>query len=151
MIRKRNNYIKKTNTLGVKRYLMPCYGSRDIYNYYRKDIKKRIVSIDNINYKQHRDILEVYNKKIVDLLVKGYDVKLPHLGELRVRKKFLTLDVLPVKNVLSEGKWVPKVKYRKKGARVKNIMFYSFKAGGVFMRKLNTHFKNDGYKRYFEV
>lgn len=159
MIRQRFNYNNKTSKLGKVKYLMPCYGGRDIYNFYRKDIKKRIPSIYNINYKQHRDILDLYNKKISDLLLDGYDVKIPALGYLVLRKKYITSDTMNSGyttnshiNNLSEGKWKPFVKFRKKGINVKNIMYYSFKPGGNFIRKIDKVFKTTvGHKRYYEL
>lgn len=164
MIRKRYNYINKTNKLGRRKYLMPCYGGRDIYNHYRKDIRKRIPSIYNIGYKQHRDILDIYNKKLSDLLLQGYDIKIPSLGYLILRKKFISSDTMNsgynngyirpthYHNTLTEGKWKPFIKFRKRGIHVKNIMYYSFKPGGNFVRKISNIFKtSDGHKRYFEL
>lgn len=155
MIRKRTNYINKTEIHGKLKYLMPCYGGRDIYNYYRKNIRKRIPSKYNINYKQHRDILECYNKKIVNLLIEGYEVKMPSLGFLTIRKKWITnenYNMRAKKKILTEGKWKAFVKFKRNNTRVKNIFFYSFKAGGVFQRKIAAVFAtNDGHKRYFEV
>jgi len=164
MIRKRFNYIKKTNKIGVKKYLMPCYGGRDIYNFYRKNIRKRISSPYNINYKQHRDILDLYNKKIVDNIIKGHDVKVPSLGSLVLRKKFipteLTLSSIYLKELpksidpLSDGRWKPFIKFKRKGflQKNKNLLLYSFKAGGNFQKKLTNLLKDKNwYKRYFEV
>ncbi len=155
MIRKRTNYINKTDIPGKLKYLMPCYGGRDIYNYYRKNIKKRIPSKYNINYKQHRDILELYNKKLVEYLIEGYEVKLPSLGYLTIRKKWITnenYNMKAKKKILADGKWKPFVKFKRRGIRVKHVFYYSFKPGGVFSSRLTTLFgTRDGHKRYFEV
>lgn len=164
MIRKRWNYINKTDKLGRRKYLMPCYGSRDIYNYYRKDIKKRIPSMYNINYTQHRDILEAYNKKIIEYILKGYDVKLPAVGKLVIRKKYIPLETtigffekssrsIRPESFLREGKWKPFIKYRRVAIKnVKNLIHYSFKPGGNFQVKLDKLFATkDGHKKYFEL
>lgn len=158
MIRLRFNYIKKTNKLGKTKYLMPCYSGRDIFNFYRKDIKKRIPSIYNIDYKKHRDILDLYNKKISNLLLDGYDIKIPSLGYLVLRKKFISSDTLNsgfranIHTRLSEGIWKPFIKFKRRGINVKNIMYYSFKPGGNFSNKIRYIFKTtEGHKRYYEL
>lgn len=143
---------------------MPCYGGRDIYNFYRKNIRKRISSPYNIDYKKHRDILDLYNKKIVDHIMAGHDVKVPSLGSLVVRKKFipmeLTLSCLSIDklhksiNPLSDGRWKPFIKFKRKGfhSKNRNLDLYSFKAGGNFQKKITAlHKDKNWYKRYFEV
>ncbi len=163
MIRKRYNYIQKTNKLGKCKYLMPCYGSRDIFNFYRKNIRKRIPSPYNIDYKTHRDILEAYNIKLVEYILKGYDLKLPALGKLVLRKKYIPLATtlagvldhskLRTKVLLRQGKWKPFIKFKRNNINnVKHLNLYSFKPGGIFQLKLDKIFDTkDGHKRYFEV
>lgn len=154
MIRKRYNYTNKTEIPGKIRYLMPCYGNRDIYNFYRKNVKKRIKSKYNIKFKQHRDILDTYNKKLVELLIQGYEIKIPSLGFIQVRKKFITNENYNSKaqvKIFADGKWQPKIVYKRNSVKLRNVMYYSFKGGTDLTRRLLAIFKtNDGHKRYFE-
>lgn len=158
MIRKRTNYVNTTDKKGKVKYLMPCYGINDIYKYYRKDVKKRKPSKENIKFKLVRDVLDSYNKKLVEVLINGEDVHIPNsLGILVVRKRWLTTDYYrnasKGRELLGDGKWIPKIKLvRLNAPKIKNLFLYSFGASGLIKNRLRDIFKPPhGHKKYFEL
>lgn len=139
---------------------------KDLYLIYQKDVMKDLC----LSYREYSDLLNMFNKELINSIIyESADIKLPHLGNIRIRKTKVNLTklnkLLPNWEATNKlwaenpeakekkqlvfhlnehrGGYKYKIYWDKTKVRLKNKSFYYFIPAREFKRDLAKVLKNN--------